>query len=116
MDKNKKKMAWFCQAVEAKIMTRIVPRLLMSSESQHATSTLNSTQESLICGGDSESFYIPMHDGWLGVERDEAKIAAVVREDFSKRVGYCVAITKPQWPEAKRPRCLKGVQPWRWSE
>ena len=94
MDKNKKKMAWFCQAVEAKIMTQIVPRLLMCSGNQGATSTLNLTQESLICGGDSECFYIPMHDGWLGVERDEAKIAAAVREDFSNRVGFRVTITK----------------------
>jgi hypothetical protein len=35
-----------------------------------------------------------MHDGWLGVERDEAKIAAAVREDFSNRVGFRVTITK----------------------
>jgi hypothetical protein len=35
-----------------------------------------------------------MHDGWLGVERDEQQIAATVRGEFFRRLGYWVTITK----------------------
>ena len=115
MDKNKKKMAWFCQAVEAKIMTQIVPRLVMSSGSQDKAIKVNLNQVSLICGGDSECFYIPMHDGWLGVERDEHRIAEAVREDFFKRVGYWVTITKTAVTTGEKATLLEGVRHIRWS-
>src|SRR5215469_5385855 len=75
------------------VQRKEVPRLLMSSGTKPKYETLNWTQ-SLICGGNSECLYIPMHDGWLGMERDEWRIAEVVREDFYKRVGYWVTITK----------------------
>jgi hypothetical protein len=35
-----------------------------------------------------------MHDGWLGIERDEQRIATMVRNEFHKRLGYWVGITK----------------------
>jgi hypothetical protein len=37
-----------------------------------------------------------MHDGWLGIERDEQQIAATVRQEFFRCLGYWVTITKTE--------------------
>jgi hypothetical protein len=37
-----------------------------------------------------------MHDGWLGIERDEQKIAATVRDEFLRRLDYRITITKTE--------------------
>ena len=115
MDKIKKvrghkQMARGCQEAEAKIMTQIVPRLLMASGNQDKASILlNSTQRTLICVGDPEEIlYIPMHDGWLGIEKDEHKIATVVRDDFLRRVGYWVTITKTPVAGGEKATLLQG--------
>jgi len=85
--------AWFGQAVEAQIMVQEVPRQLL----QAASSTKNQAN-SLTCGGNPEDeiLYIPMHDGWLGIERDEQKIAATVRAEFFRRLDYRITITKTE--------------------
>lgn len=99
--KVEKGMAWFGQRVESEIMVQEVPRVLIQFESRGAAAvpSTNTSTKSLInpltCGGNSEEIlYIPMHDGWLGIEGDEDRIAEVVRERFYKRIGYWVTITK----------------------
>jgi hypothetical protein len=89
MMKHGSGMAWFGQTVEAGIMVDEVPRLLMDSIPVKKQSNL-----SLTCGGNPEVFYIPMHDGWLGVERDEVLIAERVRERFYEHTKYNVTLTK----------------------
>jgi hypothetical protein len=37
-----------------------------------------------------------MHDGWLGVERDEQLIASVVKAEFLKRFDYRITLTKTE--------------------
>lgn len=91
---GQKGLAWLCQSSEATIMTQIIPRLLKGSANRDPASNSNLEQDPLICGDDSGCFYIPMHDGWLGIERDEKRIAEAVRDDFYKRLGYWVTITK----------------------
>jgi hypothetical protein len=89
-----KGMAWFGQRAESEIMAQEVPRQLIQSGGMPPNSVNQSTQ-SLTCGGNPEGIlYIPMHDGWLGVERDEQQIAATVRGEFFRRLGYWVTITK----------------------
>lgn len=86
-----KGMAWFGQRVESEIMAQEVPRQLLDS-GKHSK-TLYSLP--LTCGGNPEGIlYIPMHDGWLGIERDEQQVAGTVRGEFFKRLGYWVTITK----------------------
>jgi len=90
-----KGMAWFGQRVESEIMAQEVPRQLM--QSGLPANSVNQSNQSLTCGGNPEEIlYIPMHDGWLGVERDEQQIAATVRGEFFRRLGYWVAITKAE--------------------
>jgi hypothetical protein len=35
-----------------------------------------------------------MHDGWLGIEHGEQRIATLVRNEFHQRLGYWVTVTK----------------------
>jgi hypothetical protein len=37
-----------------------------------------------------------MHDGWLGIERDEQQIADAVRNEFFRRLDYRITITKTE--------------------
>jgi len=115
----KKEMARSLQRREAEIMTKEVPWLLMkhsaastsfNKSSRNKTgglnriaasagSTNNSTYFSIPSpltsrGKSPNTFYIPMHDGWLGIERDEMEIAAAVRECFYNTTGYEITITK----------------------
>lgn len=91
----KKGMAWYGQSVEAEIMAQEVPRQLSVSSSP-STNNIQNQFNSLICGGnpDNDVFYVPMHDGWLGIERDERRIAEAVRSEFHRHLGYWVTITK----------------------
>jgi hypothetical protein len=87
-------MAWFGQRVESEIMVQEVPRQLMQRAT--APSSVNQSALSLTSRGNPDEgvLYIPMHDGWLGIERDEQRIASVVRNEFHRRLGYWVGITK----------------------
>jgi hypothetical protein len=53
--------------------------------------------------------YIPMHDGWLGIERDEQRIASVVRGEFHRRLGYWVGITKKKLETGEETVLVKGA-------
>ena len=88
--------AWFGQRIESEIMVQEVPRQLMQTAT--APSSVNQSALSLTSRGnpDDRILYIPMHDGWLGIERDEQRIARVVRNEFHQRLGYWVTITKKQ--------------------
>jgi len=87
-------MAWFGQRVESEIMVQEVPRHLMQTAT--APSSVNQSAHSLTSRGNSDDgiLYIPMHDGWLGIERDEQRIAVAVRNEFHQRLGYWITITK----------------------
>ena len=89
-----KGMAWFGQRVESEIMVQEVPRQLMQAVT--APSSVNQLSHSLTSRGNSPDgiLYIPMHDGWLGIEHDEQCIASAVRSEFHQRLGYWVTITK----------------------
>jgi hypothetical protein len=89
-----KGMAWFGQRVESEIMVQEVPRQLMQMVT--APSSVNQSTLSLTSGGNPDEgiLYIPMHDGWLGIERHEQRIADTVRNEFHRRLGYWVTITK----------------------
>ncbi len=93
----KKGMAWYGQSVEAEIMVQDVPRQLINVGGANNIIVQNQFN-SLICGGnpDDAILYIPMHDGWLGIERDEQKIAATVRAEFFRRLDYRITITKTE--------------------
>ncbi len=93
----KKGMAWYGQSVEAEIMAQNVPRQINGTGTP-SNSVQKIKSNSLICGGNPVEgiLYIPMHDGWLGVERDEQHIAATVRAEFFRRLGYWVGITKTE--------------------
>lgn len=86
-------MAWFGQGVEAQIMAQEVPRQLLQ-----AASSVKNQSNSLTCGGNPEDevLYIPMHDGWLGIEQHEQQIAATVRDEFFRRLDYRITITKTE--------------------
>ncbi len=49
-----------------------------------------------------------MHDGWLGIERDEQKIAATVRDEFFRRLGYWVTIKKTKLATGEETILLAG--------
>lgn len=88
MRQPKKEMARFGQKVESEIMTKVVPRGLLAQ-------CTSSPSGVLTCGGNSKPFYIPMHDGWLGIEDDENVIAGLVRKEFARVTGgYQITITK----------------------
>lgn len=96
--KNAEKgLAWFGQRTEAEIMVRRVVRHLVNLGGANSNNVQNQSSTPLTCGGNPEGgFYIPMHDGWLGVERDESQIAAIVRGEFFGCLGYWVTITKTE--------------------
>ena len=88
-------MAWFGQTVEAGIMVDEVPRLLMGSGLVNNVPVQNQSNLSLTCGGNPDALlYIPMHDGWIGIERDELLIAQTVRGRFHEHTGYWITVTK----------------------
>ena len=102
-------MAWFGQAVEADIMAQKVPSHLMNVGG--ANNIAVQTQPTpLTCGGNPEGIlYIPMHDGWLGIERDEQLIAATVRGQFFRCLGYWVTIKKKKLATGEETRLVGGV-------
>jgi hypothetical protein len=102
-------MAWFGQRVESEIMAQKVPRQLMGSGSP-SNNVQKNKLNSLTCGGNPDEgiLYIPMHDGWLGVERDEQRIAATVRQEFFRRLGYWVGITKTELATGTETVLLSG--------
>ena len=114
--KADKGMAWFGQRVEAEIMVQKVPRQLLLLI-KTGTGTLSSTVQTkltnpLTCGGNPEQLlYIPMHDGWLGVERDEGQIATTVRQEFFRRLGYWVTITKTELATGVKTVLMAGTPP-----
>jgi len=54
-------------------------------------------------------FYIPIHHGWLGIERDASRIAEVVRERFYKRLGNWGTITKTDLAAGKEAILMRGA-------
>ena len=104
-----KGMAWFGQRVESEIMVQEVPRQLMQTVT--APSNVNQSALSLTSRGnpDEQILYIPMHDGWLGIERDEQRIANVVRSEFHRRLGYWVGITKTKLATGEETVLVKGA-------
>jgi hypothetical protein len=123
-----KGMAWFGQRVESEIMVQEIPHQLMQSgtpsnvhitsnkQVQNTSSTAvqniqiqNKSNQSLTCGGNPEDIlYIPMHDGWLGIEHDEQQIAVLVRNEFFRRLGYWVTITKTELATGKERVLVAG--------
>ena len=101
-------MAWFGQAVEAQIMVQEVPRQLIQTGT--APSSVNQSPLPLTSRGNPDEgiLYIPMHDGWLGIERDEQKIAATVRDEFFRRLGYWVTIKKTKLATGEETILLAG--------
>lgn len=108
-----KGMAWFGQRVESEIMTQDVPRHLINVGGANSINVLNQSNSPFTSRGDSEAeiLYIPMHDGWLGIERDEQKIATVVRNEFNGRLGYWVGITKTKLATGEETVLIKGPPP-----
>lgn len=106
--KTNKGMAWFGQRVESEIMAEKVPRQLMATGTP---STVQNQLNSLICVGnpDDDFLYIPMHDGWLGIERDEQRIASMVRNEFYQWLGYWVTITKKKLATNEEAVLASGV-------
>jgi len=89
-----KGMAWFGQRVESEIMAQNVPRHLINVGGANDIN-VQTQPTPLTCGGNPEGIlYIPMHDGWLGIERDDQQIAATVRGEFFRCLGYWVTIKK----------------------
>ena len=104
-----KGLAWFGQSVEAEIMVQKVPRQLMDSGTLN-NNVQNQLTNPLTCGGNPEGIlYIPMHDGWLGVERDEQQIAAAVRQEFFRCLGYWVTITKTELASGVKTVLMAGT-------
>lgn len=104
-----KGMAWFGQRVESEIMTQEVPRQLMQAGTPG--NSINLATLSLTSRGNpaDEILYIPMHDGWLGIERDEHRIASVVRNEFHQRLGYWVTITKTRLATGEETVLVSGA-------
>jgi hypothetical protein len=50
-----------------------------------------------------------MRDGWLGIERDEQRIASVVRNEFHRHFGYWVTITKTKLENDKETDLPTGA-------
>lgn len=71
---NGKSMASISQNMEAGIMVRDLPTLMMEQHQGY--------------------FYVPMHDGWMGLERDEQAIGKMVSDLFFSVTGYRITITK----------------------
>ena len=105
-----KGMAWFGQAVEADIMAQKVPRQLMGAGGANNISVQNQSTLSLTCGGNPEGIlYIPMHDGWLGIERHEDQIADTVRREFFRCVEYWATIKKKKLATGEETRLVAGA-------
>ena len=106
----KKGMAWYGQNIEARIMAQEVPRHI---NQPGIPITKQNNLKTLICGGNPDEgvLYIPMHDGWLGVERDEQRIASVVRNEFHRHLGYWVGITKTKLENDEETVLVKGAPP-----
>ena len=98
LDEHKDGVAAFGQNAEAVILVSDVPRWLMDSAGRAeptGSSNLKPSKSSLTSWGNPGSaFYIPMHDGWLGIERDELRIAKYVRDRFFEYTRFWVTITK----------------------
>ena len=103
-----KGMAWFGQRVESEIMVQEVPRQLMKTVA--APSSVNQSTLSLTSRGNPDEgiLYIPMHDGWLGIEQHEQRIASMVRNEFYQRLGYWVTITKTKLATGEKTVLVSG--------
>jgi hypothetical protein len=101
-------MAWFGQRVESEIMAQEVPRQLI--QTVNGPSSVNNSTISLTSRGNPDEgiLYIPMHDGWLGIEREEQRIATVVRSEFYRRLGYWVGITKMELETGQETVLVNG--------
>ncbi len=105
----KKGMAWYGQRVESEIMAQEIPRQLIQAGTAHNNinySTLPLTSRGSSADG---ALYIPMHDGWLGIERDELRIAEAVRKAFYKRLGYWVTVTKTKLATGQETVLVSGA-------
>ena len=102
-------MAWFGQRVESEIMVQEVPRQLLQTGT--APSSVNNVPLSLTSRGNPDDgiLYIPMHDGWLGIEHDERQIASTVRNELYQRLEYWVTITKTKLETGEETVLVTGA-------
>jgi len=111
LDEHKDGVAAYGQNSEAVIMVDDVPKWLMASggsSEDNSLSTIKPSSSSLTSWGKPESaFYIPMHDGWLGIERDELRIGNYVRDRFHHYTQFWVTITKKDLATGKEATLLE---------
>ena len=111
LDEHKEGVAAFGQNGEAVIMVDEVPRWLMDSVGSadpKPTNSLKPSKSSLTSWGKpGDILYVPMHDGWLGIERDEMRIGNYVRDCFYKETTFWVTITKKDLATGKEAILLK---------
>lgn len=55
---------------------------------------VNTIVERLNKDFDADTLYIPCHDGYMGIAKDEHKICSVIRQYFKDLTGYNVTITR----------------------
>ena len=84
-------------------MIKTIPGILMNEMvggEKNKSGAKNLTTLSFICGGTETinvhkaPLYIPMHDGWMGIESEEEVIISHVKSIFLTLTGYEVVITK----------------------
>jgi len=113
LDDHKDGVAAFGQNAEAVILVNEVPRWLMDSAGHAEPEPLNVLKPSNYSltswGNPGSAFYIPMHDGWLGIERDEMKLAAHVRDCFYNYTRFWVTITKKDLVTGEEAILLKDA-------
>jgi hypothetical protein len=112
LDEHKDGVAAFGQNAEAVILVNEVPRWLMDYAGRAqptGSSNLKPSKSSLTSWGNPEDIlYVPMHDGWLGIERDEVKIANHVRDRFRHYTQFWVTITKKDLVTGEQAILLEG--------
>jgi hypothetical protein len=86
--RGKKAMAICLQNMEADIMVAQVPLRLMEMS--------------------PKAMFVSMHDGWIGVERDEKLIAKQVRRLFYEATGYHITLTKENLETGEETVLFKG--------
>ena len=113
IDEHKDGVAAWGQNGEALIMVKEVPQWLMGSAGSRAAQSLNtknSSKSSLTSWGNPEDIlYVPMHDGWLGIEREEMRIGNFVRDRFYEHTQFWVTITKKDLVTGNEATLMKGA-------
>jgi hypothetical protein len=96
--KKGKGMAAWAQNMEAEIMVQEISAStrIKNSPPKPLISLLISTNVDKYSSNPKQNdiLYIPMHDGWVGIERDEDIVMSKVKQSFYEKTGYWVTITK----------------------